>query len=93
MKICLPTLEDTGLEAALCGHFGQAPFFTLVDADTNQVMAQPNRGTQFSGNGERNTRPLLGVSPVFGLGHQFLSFFQVVTKAIQFRIISRETRG
>ncbi|MFH1568705.1 MAG: NifB/NifX family molybdenum-iron cluster-binding protein [Gemmatimonadota bacterium] len=49
MKICLPTLEDTGLEAALCGHFGQAPFFTLVDADTGRAVSQPNRGTHHGG--------------------------------------------
>ncbi|MBM3501993.1 MAG: dinitrogenase iron-molybdenum cofactor biosynthesis protein, partial [Armatimonadetes bacterium] len=49
MRICLPTLEDNGLEAPLCSHFGQAPFFTLVDAETGEVTVQPNRGTHQGG--------------------------------------------
>jgi predicted Fe-Mo cluster-binding NifX family protein len=32
MKICIPTHGDEGLEAAVAGHWGRAPFFTLVDA-------------------------------------------------------------
>lgn len=33
MKICIPTEDDRGLEGMVCGHFGSAPFFTLVDTD------------------------------------------------------------
>lgn len=37
MRICIPTENDQGLEAAVYGHFGSAPFFTIVDVDTDEV--------------------------------------------------------
>ncbi len=33
MRICVPTTTDLGLTALVHGHFGSAPYFTLVDAD------------------------------------------------------------
>ncbi|MFZ2491724.1 MAG: NifB/NifX family molybdenum-iron cluster-binding protein [Thermoanaerobaculia bacterium] len=35
MKICIPTEDDAGLNGILAGHFGRAPFFTVVDRATN----------------------------------------------------------
>jgi predicted Fe-Mo cluster-binding NifX family protein len=34
MKICIPTLDNRGLEGKVSGHFGSAPFFTLVDTES-----------------------------------------------------------
>jgi predicted Fe-Mo cluster-binding NifX family protein len=34
MKICIPTMDDRGLEGKVSGHFGSAPFFTLVDTES-----------------------------------------------------------
>lgn len=34
MKICAPTQTKDGLKAALYGHFGSAPFFTVCDTET-----------------------------------------------------------
>jgi len=34
MRLCIPTLDDGGLQAALSDQFGKAPFFTLVDTET-----------------------------------------------------------
>ena len=34
MKICIPTMDDRGLEGLVSGHFGSAPFFTLVDTES-----------------------------------------------------------
>jgi predicted Fe-Mo cluster-binding NifX family protein len=34
MKICIPTMDDLGLEGKVSGHFGSAPFFTLVDTES-----------------------------------------------------------
>ena len=44
MKIAIPSLDDRGMEAVVCGHFGQAPFFTIVDADTGAVTAMASPG-------------------------------------------------
>ena len=36
MKICIPTKDDRGLESRAYGHFGSAPFFAMVDADSGR---------------------------------------------------------
>lgn len=45
MRLCLPTLDDRGREAALAEHFGSAPYFTLVDSKTGQLQVVANRTT------------------------------------------------
>jgi predicted Fe-Mo cluster-binding NifX family protein len=42
MKLCIPTTDDSGMEARVSGHFGSAPYFTLVDLDSGQLEALPN---------------------------------------------------
>jgi predicted Fe-Mo cluster-binding NifX family protein len=42
MKICIPTHGDEGLEAAVAGHWGRAPFFTLVDTESGAVSVLAN---------------------------------------------------
>jgi predicted Fe-Mo cluster-binding NifX family protein len=42
MRICIPTHGDEGLEAAVAGHFGRAPFLTLVDTDSGEVSVLAN---------------------------------------------------
>jgi predicted Fe-Mo cluster-binding NifX family protein len=42
MKICIPTHGDEGLEAAVAGHWGRAPFLTLVDTESGEVSVQAN---------------------------------------------------
>jgi predicted Fe-Mo cluster-binding NifX family protein len=42
MKICIPTKDDRGLEAEPFGHFGSAPFFTLVDTETGEIEVVAN---------------------------------------------------
>jgi predicted Fe-Mo cluster-binding NifX family protein len=44
MKLCIPTMNDTGLEGFPSDHFGSAPFFTFVDSDTGEIEAVPNGG-------------------------------------------------
>ena len=36
MKIAFPTDSDNGLESQVFNHFGSAPFFIVVDSDTNE---------------------------------------------------------
>ncbi|MBT8396550.1 MAG: NifB/NifX family molybdenum-iron cluster-binding protein [Gemmatimonadetes bacterium] len=44
MKVCIPTLDDRGVEGKPSDHFGSAPFFTFVDTDTGKVETQRNGG-------------------------------------------------
>jgi predicted Fe-Mo cluster-binding NifX family protein len=42
MKICVPVTADLGLESPVSGHFGSAPIYMLVDAETRRTNALPN---------------------------------------------------
>ena len=44
MRICIPTLDDRGLESMPSDHFGSAPYFTFVDTEGGEVEVQPNAG-------------------------------------------------
>jgi predicted Fe-Mo cluster-binding NifX family protein len=44
MKICVPTNDEGGLQAEVCGHFGSAPFFTLVETESGDVEVVENVG-------------------------------------------------
>jgi predicted Fe-Mo cluster-binding NifX family protein len=43
MKICFPVQIDDGIESAVFNHFGSAPFFVVVDTDTNDLSTINNR--------------------------------------------------
>ena len=45
MKICIPTMDDKGLEGVPSGHFGSAPFFTFVDTLSGEIEAIGNGGS------------------------------------------------
>lgn len=42
MNVCIPVLADQGLESPVSGHFGSAPIYMLVDADTRATRALSN---------------------------------------------------
>jgi predicted Fe-Mo cluster-binding NifX family protein len=43
MKICFPTQDSAGFSAVLFGHFGSAPFFTIVNSETDELETISNR--------------------------------------------------
>jgi len=43
MNICIPVTEDAGLESPVCGHFGSAPLFMIVDTETGACRAIGNQ--------------------------------------------------
>jgi predicted Fe-Mo cluster-binding NifX family protein len=43
MKLCIPTEDSGGLDARVYEHFGSAPFFTVVDTDTENIELLNNR--------------------------------------------------
>ena len=44
MNVCIPISEDRGLASPVCGHFGSAPAFLVVDTETrsHRVLANTN---------------------------------------------------
>jgi len=51
MKVCIPTETNEGLKARVYGHFGSAPYFTLVDVEGGSVEVIDN-GTQDHAHGQ-----------------------------------------
>jgi predicted Fe-Mo cluster-binding NifX family protein len=50
VRICIPVIEDKGLESAVSSHFGSAPLFMIVDTADGDCRAIPN-GNQHHGHG------------------------------------------
>ena len=44
MRLCVPTMDDKGLDAVIGEHFGRVPFYTFVDAETGEVRTVGNTG-------------------------------------------------
>jgi len=42
MRIAFPVRLDMGLDSAVDGHFGSAPFFVVVDSETRRAATHPN---------------------------------------------------
>jgi predicted Fe-Mo cluster-binding NifX family protein len=51
MKVCIPTGTNEGLKAPVYGHFGSAPFFTIVDSGGESVEVIDN-GNQIHAHGQ-----------------------------------------
>jgi predicted Fe-Mo cluster-binding NifX family protein len=50
MIYCIPTNEDRGVESVISSHFGRAPWFTFVNAETGHVESLRNdEGTHVHG--------------------------------------------
>ena len=43
MHICIPVLDDRGLDSQVCAHFGSAPGFMIIDTDTRACRVISNR--------------------------------------------------
>lgn len=50
MQICVPVLEDRGLESRVSAHFGSAPGFMIVDTESGACRAIVN-GNQHHAHG------------------------------------------
>ena len=42
MKICIPTLNNKGLQSPISPHFGRAPTYTIYDTESKGVEIIPN---------------------------------------------------
>ena len=89
VKIVIPVVDETGLNARLSEHFGRAPYFAVVELDKNgQIVNQrtvPNVGEHFGGSGRR-ADSILQLEPnviiTYGMGPRGLSIFQNVRVAV-----------
>jgi ArsR family transcriptional regulator len=42
MKICIPVVENNGMDSVPFNHFGSAPMFVICDLDSNEVRSIGN---------------------------------------------------
>jgi len=50
MFVCIPIEENQGLQSRVCAHFGSTPEFLIVDTDSSNCRAIPNKN-QHHGHG------------------------------------------
>ena len=83
MRIVIPVVDESGLDARISEHFGRTPFFAVIDLDKNgQIVSQetvPNAGEHFGGGGRR-AGFILKLKPnviiTYGMGPRGLSIYQ-----------------
>jgi len=83
MRIVVPVVDESGLNAHLSDHFGRTPYFAVVDLDEKGEISNSktvsNVGEHFGGRGHTHDR-ILELNPnviiVYGMGPRGLSTFQ-----------------
>lgn len=48
MKLCIPVLEDKGLDSRISEHFGSSPFFLLFDSESKAANCIANSNQHHS---------------------------------------------
>jgi predicted Fe-Mo cluster-binding NifX family protein len=43
MRVCIPVNADAGVHSTVCEHFGSSPIFMVVDTESGDCRALPNR--------------------------------------------------
>ena len=89
VRIVIPVLDESGLNARLSEHFGRAPYFAVIELDENgRVLNQrtvPNVSEHFGGTGRPPDR-ILQLEPdaliTYGMGPRALNIFQSVRVAV-----------
>ena len=67
MRIAVPSTDATGMQSPVCEHFGQTPFFTIVDNETQATVVHKNPG-HTDGKTPAQHLAELGVQVVLGGG-------------------------
>jgi len=78
MKVCIPTMGNSGMDGAVSQHFGRAQTFTLVDLDTREVQVLQNVSEHMGGIGlptDALKDKGIGVMIVGGLGPKAVQNF------------------
>ena len=86
MRLCIPTVDDGGVNARLSPHFGSAPFFTLVEDGTrrSEVMVNDKASHRHGACMPVDELRLRGVDAVIcrGLGARALAHLQTMGIAV-----------
>ena len=89
VRIVIPVVDESGLDARLSEHFGRAPYLCVVELDEKgQIASQKtaaNVGERFGGSGRRADF-ILQLKPnviiTYGMGPRGLSIYQSVRVAV-----------
>ena len=89
VRIVIPTLDESGLDAQLSEHFGRAPYFAVVDLDEDGRVTDQrtitNDSEHFGGVGLPPDR-ILQLKPnaliTYGMGPKALTIFQNAKVAV-----------
>jgi predicted Fe-Mo cluster-binding NifX family protein len=82
-RIVIPVEDESGLTARIAEHFGRAPYFAIVELDSegnvSNVKILPNTGEHAGGMGQTHDN-IVKLKPnaiiVYGMGPRGLSAFQ-----------------
>ncbi len=89
VRIVIPVLDESGVNAQLSEHFGRAPYFAVFELDeAGRIINQktvPNVSEHFGGEGRPPDR-ILALKPnvviTYGMGPRGLSIFQNARVAV-----------
>lgn len=80
MRLCIPTMNERGLEAPLSAHFGSAPYYTVVETETGSVQVSANPRAEHE---HGHCEPVAGIADLapdvvvcMGLGRRALDRLQ-----------------
>lgn len=79
MHICIPTLDNKGLDSTIASHFGQAAGFTIVNDETNEIRVIQGSGRHHGGGmapGEIISQEDVDVVLCGGLGVKAVRLFE-----------------
>lgn len=79
MKICIPTMGDTGLDDTVGEHFGRVPTYTIINLDNDEVKFIPNTSHHTGGVGyppEIMAKEGVNAMVCRGLGRRAISIFE-----------------
>jgi predicted Fe-Mo cluster-binding NifX family protein len=99
VRILVPVVDESGLDAQLSEHFGRAPYFAIVEIDNNKAVVNHetvrNTSEHFGGSG-RPPDIILQLQPdaliTYGMGPRALNIFQEAKVAV-LRANSSTVRG
>jgi len=89
VRIVIPVLDESGVNAKLSEHFGRAPYFAVIDLDESGGISSQrtvaNTSEHFGGTGRPPDR-ILQLRPnaliTYGMGPQALNIFQEAKVAV-----------
>jgi len=79
VKVCVPTMGQSGMNDMVSPHFGRAPTFTIIDTETEEVEVLPNTSEHMGGVGyapEIMAKAGVDVMVCSGLGQRAIGMFE-----------------